>query len=141
MSLTAVRTAPRSTSPRTPSLPAPTTCPEGQRARVQRPAARARRVRFTGRGRMVLLLAMVLLLLAAFAVGRSASSQATTSAPAAAPAATQVTVQPGDTLWSLAEELAPARDTREVVAQIRRLNDLPGAGLQAGQLLLVPAAA
>ena len=50
-----------------------------------------------------------------------------------------VLVQPGDTLWSLAERIAPARDPREVVSQIRRLNGLPTAALQAGQQLLVPA--
>ena len=47
-------------------------------------------------------------------------------------------VQPGDSLWTVAQRIAPEHDTREVVAQIQRLNDLDGATLQVGQLLLLP---
>lgn len=109
---------------------------------ASRPHAQAqprRRIRITARGRVLLLLALVLLMLAAFAVGRSASSQATVDSPAAAPALTAVTVQPGDTLWSVARGLAPGHDPRDLVAQIRRLNDLPSSSLEAGQQLLLPA--
>ena len=103
------------------------------------PVAR-RGVHLTGRGRVLLVLVLAALLLGAFAVGRSASSQAstTTSAPAAAP--TVVTVMPGDTLWSLAQRLAPGQDTRVVVDTLRRLNHLTSAhDLKAGQQLLLPA--
>jgi len=96
-------------------------------------------VHLTGRGRVLLVLVVAALLLAAFAMGRSASSQATTtvSMPAAAP--TQVTVQFGDTLWTLAHRLAPGRDTRDVVDQLRRLNHLSSANdLKVGQQLLLP---
>ena len=133
--LTAVRSAPTAGS----TVPQQTTAARSPRAATRRAARQDRRVRVTARGRAALLLVMVVLLLAAFAVGRSASSQATSESPAAAPAAEQITVQPGDTLWSLAERIAPARDPREVVSQIRRLNGLPTAALQAGQQLLVPA--
>lgn len=104
-------------------------------------AAQVRRgVHLTGRGRLLVVLVLAALLLGAFAIGRSASSQATTttSAPAASP--TQVTVQPGDTLWTLARRLAPGHDTRNVVDQLRRLNHLTSANdLKAGQQLLLPA--
>ena len=55
--------------------------------------------------------------------------------------ANQTTVQPGDTLWSVAQRIAPDNDPREVVAQIRRINHLHTSALQAGQLLLLPTAA
>ena len=106
---------------------------------VRAPAVARRGVHLTGRGRVLLVLALAALLLGAFAIGRSASSQATTtvSMPAAAP--TQVTVQAGDTLWTLARRLAPGRDTRDVVDQLRRLNHLSSANdLKASQQLLLP---
>lgn len=101
------------------------------------PAQRRRRLHLTARGRLLMLLGMALLMLGAFAIGRSASSQAT-EATAAVPALTQVTVAPGDTLWSVARGVAPQRDPREIVAQIRRLNHLPSASLRVGQQLLLP---
>ena len=52
----------------------------------------------------------------------------------------QTTVLPGDTLWAVARRLAPEHDPREVVDQIRELNDLTSTELQAGQQLLLPAA-
>lgn len=97
-----------------------------------------RRLRVTARGRRTLLLVAVLLLLGAFAVGRAGSSQATAE-PAAAPSLTAVTVQEGDTLWAVARRVAPDRDPRDLIAQIRRLNDLPSSSLQVGRQLVLPA--
>lgn len=99
-----------------------------------------RGVHLTSRGRVLLVLVLAALLLGAFAIGRSASSQATTVTSTPAAATTQVTVQSGDTLWSLAQRLAPEQDTRKVVDQLRRLNHLRSASdLKAGQQLLLPA--
>lgn len=92
----------------------------------------------TARGRTVVLAVLVLLLLAAFSLGRTVAV-GSTAAPVG-PAVEQVTVLPGDTLWSVAQELAPGQDPRPVVDQIRRLNDLSSAELTAGQQLLLPAA-
>ena len=106
----------------------------------RRPTTSRRGVHLTGRGRLLLVLVLAALLLGAFAIGRSASSQATTVTSAPAPALTQVTVQSGDTLWTLAQRLAPSQDTRKVVDQLRRLNHLRSASdLKAGQQLLLPA--
>ncbi len=128
---------------------APSTGANKVRRRVDRPAwvlpparrfaAERRGVHLTGRGRVLLVLVLAALLLGAFAVGRSASSQATTTVSTPAPALTQVTVQSGDTLWTLARRLAPGRDNREVVDQLRRLNHLSSASdLKVGQQLLLP---
>ncbi len=53
-----------------------------------------------------------------------------------APAAV-VTVQPGDTLWSIAGQVAPGRDPRGVVEQLRRSNRLGTVALTPGQTLKV----
>jgi LysM repeat protein len=48
-------------------------------------------------------------------------------------------VKPGDSLWRIAESHGPdGQDVREIVATIERINDLDGAGLQAGQVLEIP---
>lgn len=49
-----------------------------------------------------------------------------------------VTVAPGDTLWSIAARAAPDRDPRGVIDEIRQLNDLPGTVLPVGVVLRVP---
>lgn len=95
-----------------------------------------RHVRLTRRGRAVVVVGLVLLLLAAFSLGRVG---AVGSTDAAAPPQVEVTtVAPGETLWKVAKRIAPGQDPRPVVDQIIRLNDLPGAGLRAGQQLLLP---
>ena len=96
-------------------------------------------LRLTRRGRAVLLLLLVTLLFAAFALGRGSESQATTEG-ARAPYAT-TTVHAGETLWGVAKRVAPGSDPRAVVQQIRELNHLDSAAVQAGQQLLLPHAA
>ena len=96
--------------------------------------------RLTRRGRVLLLGLLVAVLFGAFSLGRSASEAAP---PSTATLAQQqrVTVQAGDSLWSLAQQAAPDHDPRDVVAKIRDLNDLTSSELQVGQQLLLPAAA
>ncbi len=96
-------------------------------------------IHLTRRGRLVLVLSLAGLLFAAFSVGRIGTQASETTD--AGPALVQTTVQPGETLWAVAHRIAPQNDPREVVEQIKRINDLPGSGLQAGQQLLLPAAA
>lgn len=52
-----------------------------------------------------------------------------------------VTVGPGDTLWSIATGAAPDRDPRAVIDEIRELNDVPGTVLPVGVVLRVPVSA
>lgn len=49
-----------------------------------------------------------------------------------------VTVLSGQSLWQLAEEVAPGEDTREVVAQLLRANSLDSGEVFPGQQLAVP---
>jgi hypothetical protein len=61
--------------------------------------------------------------------------------PSAAPAiganVAEVTVRPGDTLWSIASRVAPQRDPRDEIAHIQRLNGLSSVDVVAGQALRV----
>ena len=101
------------------------------------PAAPRAGVRLTRRGRAVVLVGLLALLLTAFVLGRSGTSVAATDAPTASPYA-QTTVHAGETLWSVAKRVAPGRDPRAVVEQIRSLNHLATGSVQAGQQLLLP---
>lgn len=113
-------------------------------ARVVRPQVRPTRaaaraaaapVRLTARGRGVLL---TLLVVVAFAVSLfsgaiSVAGTATSSAPVR-----YLTIEPGQTLWGIAGEVAPDDDRRDTIARILELNALPDAGVRAGQQIAVP---
>ena len=94
--------------------------------------------RLTRRGRVLLLLLLVAVLFGAFSLGRSVSEAAP---PSAQPVDHVVTVEQGDSLWTLARRVAPNHDPRDVVAKIRDLNDLTTSGLVPGQQLVLPVAA
>jgi LysM repeat protein len=49
-----------------------------------------------------------------------------------------VTIAGGDTLWEIARSVRPRRDPRVEVAQIIRVNGLPGPVVHVGQRLRVP---
>lgn len=110
-----------------------------QAATATRLTATAPSVHLTRRGRFWLLALLVVVLLGAFSLGRSATQAAPVAQ--AGPDIEQTTVQAGESLWSVAQRIAPDNDPREVIAQIRRLNDLAGSQLQVGQQLLLPVAA
>ncbi len=94
-------------------------------------------LRLTRRGRLLLLAALVGMLCAAFTLGRAGDSQAATDRSAPTPYAS-TTVHQGESLWAVAQRVAPGQDPRGLVQQIRELNALSGATVQVGQLLLIP---
>lgn len=49
-----------------------------------------------------------------------------------------VTVQSGESLWSVAESIAPNADPRDVIAELVKLNGLESAVVSPGQQLAVP---
>ncbi|MEW6723595.1 MAG: LysM peptidoglycan-binding domain-containing protein [Bacillota bacterium] len=51
----------------------------------------------------------------------------------------EIVVEPGDTLWAIAQRYtSPGQDLRELVWELRRINQLPDALLHPGQVLRVP---
>lgn len=94
--------------------------------------------RLTRRGRVVVALAWLLLIVAgALAFVRPWDASPSTGTPAAV---TTVEVRGGDTLWELATDAAPTADPRETVAAIMELNDLSSAGdIRPGDVLEIPA--
>ena len=48
-------------------------------------------------------------------------------------------VTPGDTLWSIARDLEPSRDPRDVVFEIAEANGVDPGSLTPGQELVIPA--
>jgi LysM domain len=107
-----------------------------------KPASRAarsvgpRRLRLTRRGRIVVAILAALAACGLFVAGASAAQA---SGPASAHGnATQVIVQPGDTLWSIAQNADPDADARAIVQQILQANRLADPNITAGQRLWVP---
>ena len=92
-------------------------------------------VRLTQRGRRVVALLFLLPLatcLWLFA-GKGAAAIGT------APTTKTVVVQPGQSLWRLAQLAVPGADPRETVYKIKQLNHFSGSDLVPGQAVVVPA--
>ncbi|WP_102193115.1 LysM peptidoglycan-binding domain-containing protein [Microbacterium aurantiacum] len=104
------------------------------------PARPATRLRLTVRGRRVLLALAALPLAVGIGVAVISGGSALASGESVATATFEtVTVMPGDTLWSIAGEVAPDVDPRDVIGEISRLNLLQGGVLQIGQEISIPA--
>lgn len=109
--------------------------PAGSKAPTVR---RQDRLVLTQRGRQVLG-ALAFVLATALAVGVGAGVGSLAAGQPAVESVAVVTVEPGQSLWSIASASAqPGQDVREVLAQIAALNDLPSETLRAGQELRVP---
>ncbi|MHA6668640.1 LysM peptidoglycan-binding domain-containing protein [Homoserinimonas sp. A447] len=94
------------------------------------------RLRLTRRGRTVLTtLAATPLVLAALVFALNGGIATATMEEGST---TYVTVEAGQSLWQLAEEVAPGEDVREVVAQLLRVNALESAEIFPGQQLALP---
>lgn len=102
--------------------------------------ARSTRLRLTVRGRRVVafLAALPAVLALGFAIVSGGGALA--SGEQSAPTGTfeQVTVVPGDSLWSIAQAVAPESDPRDVVDAIVRLNALDSGQIAAGQSISIP---
>ncbi|MDQ6746636.1 MAG: LysM peptidoglycan-binding domain-containing protein [Candidatus Dormibacteraeota bacterium] len=88
------------------------------------PRRKAARIKI-GRILVVLIILWVLFMKAAYGGGRNGTEQ--------------VTVQPGQTVWSIASARYPDDDTRSRVGEIVRLNRLGEQPVYAGEKLQVPA--
>jgi LysM domain len=106
------------------------------RGAAVRGAAVQGRVRLTRRGRLAVVAGVLGLMVVGFSATGHVASQAASSA--GVQHARTVTVQPGETLWAVAERIAPHADPRLVVDRIAQINHLAGAQVVAGQQLVVP---
>jgi LysM domain len=124
----------------------PTVRPSGRRpARpaVQLASDATTPLRLTGRGRLVVRLAgvtamgalLVLSVLLGVLLGGGSAQGGEQSRPL--PVVRHV-VAPGETLWQVAERVAPGEDPRDVVLRIVETNGLTGANVEAGTRLVVP---
>jgi hypothetical protein len=95
-------------------------------------------VRLTRRGRLartLLVLSLAVLLASAFGLSAGAGTSDSVGAPTSF---IEITVAPGDTLWSLATRMAGGEDVRAMVDEIASVNALASADLQAGQKVRIP---
>jgi hypothetical protein len=95
--------------------------------------APVRPVRLTLRGRVVLVVGLLILgtVLVVLAAGRGEAADPTGPVPTAV-------VESGDTLWSVAARTAPGRDRFQIIDEIRRLNGISDYTVHPGQRLLLP---
>jgi len=97
------------------------------------------RLRITRRGRAVLTLLVAVPLAIAAAVTGIGALGAAAGTQGSAATFSYVTVEPGESLWQVAQEVAPTADPRDVVADILTLNNLSSGEVQPGQRLAIPA--
>jgi len=95
------------------------------------------RLRLTRRGHIVLLAASCLVMFGVI-LGSGAVADAAVSL-VDEPATALIVVQPGDSLWSIAQRVAGEEDPRGVVMRIQQLNGLGNWPIVPGQRLVVPA--
>jgi hypothetical protein len=92
-------------------------------------------LRLTRRGRVVLTALVLLVLVGAGLIGQRAVAEA----PGGGIEVQIHTVAPGETLWQYAHAVRDSgEDLRDVVAELRDLNGLATAELEAGQVVLLP---
>jgi hypothetical protein len=95
-------------------------------------------IRLNRRGRLArtfVVLSLAVVLASVFGLKAGAG---TTDAVGAPTSFIEVTVAPGDTLWSLATRMADGADVRAMVDEISSVNSLASAELQAGQKVRIP---
>ncbi|WP_051432948.1 LysM peptidoglycan-binding domain-containing protein, partial [Promicromonospora kroppenstedtii] len=92
-------------------------------------------LRLTRRGRFVLVLLAMLLVAPMVTWGATAVA----SSPGEPTEVRVHAVQPGETLWGFAQDVArPGEDVRHAVGRLQELNEMSSATVRVGELLLLP---
>src|SRR5215472_3199725 len=116
----------------------------GQRVSVRQTTVQPGKLRLTRRGRRVLTgFVMLVIVVSAMLIWTGVAGGAPTPGPRAPARSvyqgmTQIVVQPGQTLWSIAAAVDPSADPRTAVQQISDVNALTGSQIETGQVLWVP---
>lgn len=97
------------------------------------------RLRLTQRGRRVVTFLIAAPLSVGIGFAALGGSSALASLETAPTEFETVSVAYGDNLWSIAEDVAPSSDPREVIYEIKQLNALSTSELFPGQELAIPA--
>ncbi|HEY0187157.1 MAG TPA: LysM peptidoglycan-binding domain-containing protein [Cellulomonas sp.] len=113
--------------------------PRGVVVDGRRPARASRSgagdLRLTRRGRVVVVLLGLLVVLGGVVGGRAVAD-----GPTSGTEVQTYAVRSGETLWQIAASVAaPGEDVRDVVIRLQELNSMTGSDLTAGQVLLLPA--
>lgn len=95
-------------------------------------------LRLTRRGRLVVQSIVGLLLLGAIVAGTVIGGSAVAGSDPQQVPVTYHVVLPGETLWQIAGQVAPAADRRDTLARIVELNALPSGAVRVGQRLAIP---
>ena len=93
------------------------------------------RTRYLRRRLTALALALAVMLLG---WGVPAAARAVSGSAAPRPSGRTYVVRPGDTLWDIAERVAPGEDPRIVVARLAEANGLEPGTLPPGRALVLP---
>lgn len=112
--------------------------PSARVAAERRPSVPGGQVRLTRRGRLVVLVT-VLLVAFAVSIALGAGSMATEEA-GQRPPTDVVVINEGDTLWDIAAAVAEDGQVRSMVHEIRELNNLDSSVVSLGQRIHVPVA-
>ena len=107
---------------------------------LQRHSAQPAPLRLTSRGRAVLRGLVIVLMLLVMATSGLALARGARAAAGGAPTVVVHThvVLPGETLWGIAQQVAPHEDPRDTVARIVEFNSLTTTAVRAGQRLALP---
>jgi len=106
------------------------------------PVVSGTRLRLTTRGRRLIATVAAIpavVALSAAIIGGSTAALASLDQGVDTATFETVTVTAGESLWSIAQEVAPSADPRDVVDAIVRLNALEGVTVSAGEQLAIPA--
>lgn len=95
------------------------------------------RLRMTARGRRLLIVLTVVPLIIAIFFAMLSGGTADATNVAVSNEATYVTVSAGQTLYEIADEIAPAADPRDVVYELINYNHIAGE-IQPGQMIAIP---
>lgn len=101
-----------------------------------------RQTRLTARGRLLLGASGLVVALSLISANTALGSNEGSNSMTVAGSYEQITVLPGESLWSIARQIAPefGLSTGDVVAMIVELNNLPSSELESGQELVIPTA-
>jgi hypothetical protein len=120
------------------------TAPRITAPRISEASTATPRLRITRRGRLVLTTLVIGPLVTLGVVGGVVAGLSTTSAVATSSSVSAefdyLTINAGESLWQVAERIAPTSDPRDVIAEIVSLNQLPTSSVEAGQRIAIPAA-